>query len=70
MKGAGRGVAREGAIRDRTSEEITRGTHLTAAYPALFQSDIPVIHRDEIQNELVCQFDDAAESFNVGRRIW
>ena len=35
MKGAGKGVTREGAIRDGTSEEITRGTHLTAVYPAL-----------------------------------
>ena len=25
----------KGAIRDGTSEEITRGTHLTALYPAL-----------------------------------
>jgi len=25
-----------GAIRDEASEEITRGTHLTAVYPALF----------------------------------
>ena len=36
MKGAGKGVTREGAIRDGASEEITRGTHLTAVYPALF----------------------------------
>ena len=29
---------REGVIRERasTSEQITRGTHLTAVYPALF----------------------------------
>ena len=33
---AGMGVTKEGAIRDGTSEEITRGTHLTAVYPALF----------------------------------
>ena len=36
MKGAGKGVTRDGAIRDGASEEITRGTHLMAVYPALF----------------------------------
>ena len=43
MKGAGKGVTREGAIRDGTSEQITRGTHRTAVYPALFQRDISFI---------------------------
>ena len=36
MKGAGKGVTREWAIRNGASEEITRGTHLMAVYPALF----------------------------------
>ena len=27
---------REGALKEAASEEITRGTHLTAEYPALF----------------------------------
>ena len=35
-KRAGKGVTREGAMRDGACEEITRGTHLTAVYPALF----------------------------------
>ena len=35
MRGAGKGVTREGAIRDGMSEEM-RGMHLTAVYPALF----------------------------------
>ena len=39
MKGAGKGVTREGAIRDGASEEITRGTHLMAMYPALLLDD-------------------------------
>ena len=29
-------MTREGAIRYGTSKEITRGTHLTAVYPAFF----------------------------------
>ena len=36
MKGAGKGVTRDGAIRDGASEEITRGTHLMTVYPAFF----------------------------------
>ena len=38
MKGAGNGLTREGAMREGASEEITRATHLTAVYPALFKS--------------------------------
>ena len=36
MKGAGKGVTRVVAIKKGASEEIMRGTHLTAVYPALF----------------------------------
>ena len=38
MKGAGKRVTKEGAIREGASEEIRRGTHLTVVYPALFFS--------------------------------
>ena len=37
MKGAEKGMTREGAIKDGVSEEITRGTQLTTVYPALFR---------------------------------
>ena len=37
MKGSTReGAIRDGAIREGASEEIARGTHQTAVYPALF----------------------------------
>ena len=39
MKGAGKGVTSDGAIRDGAREEITRGTHLMALYPALVLTD-------------------------------
>ena len=32
-----------GAIRDSASEKLTRGTHLTAVYPALFPPN-PQLH--------------------------
>ena len=35
-KDGGDEATREGATREEASEEITRGTHLTAVYPALF----------------------------------
>ena len=37
MKGARKGVMKEGAAREGL---ITRGTHLTAVYPALFSMDL------------------------------
>ena len=36
MKGAGKGVTRDRAIRNGASEEITSGTHMMAVYLALF----------------------------------
>ena len=35
MKGTGKGVKREGAIREGALEQITSGTLLRAVYPAL-----------------------------------
>ena len=56
MKGAGKGVTREGAIRKGASEEITRGTHLTAMYPALFffhcRGEIADVETKEAQNQV------------------
>ena len=41
MKGARKGATRKGAIREKASEEITRGMHLRAVFPALFMDDLP-----------------------------
>ena len=38
MKGAWKGMTKEGAMRDRASEVIRRGAHLTAGYLASFHS--------------------------------
>ena len=40
----GTGVTREGAMRDGAIEEIARGAHLTAVYPALFNVALLISH--------------------------
>ena len=40
LKGAGKGVTREVRQGEEASKVMTRGTHLTAVYPALFNDGL------------------------------
>ena len=51
MKGAGKGLMREGAVRDEGSEKIMWGTHLTAVYPALLYCQYTFIFHFKIMVE-------------------